>query len=115
MRIDALRPLAGRLDLDATFDHPAGGQPTGAGRMVLTGLGWGGRAVTDQLSGVVRVSGSGGSLKWNSTTSGRRLRKANHTASSASRCPRYSIDNPSRRRPAERIHMPRSASARGRD
>lgn len=54
LRIEALRPLAGRLDVEAGFT--TADTPSGAGRMVLTNLGWGGRTVTDQLIGTVRVA-----------------------------------------------------------
>jgi hypothetical protein len=57
LRSETLRPLAGRVDLDATFTQAGGRDPAGSGRLILTNLRWGRRLVTDQLVGTVRVRG----------------------------------------------------------
>jgi hypothetical protein len=55
LRMEALKPLAGRLDLDAAFDL-GGGNSGGSGALVLSSLGWGGKTVADRLGGVIRVA-----------------------------------------------------------
>jgi hypothetical protein len=49
-RSEALRPLAGRLDLNAQFN-----EGTGGGSVTLSDLAWGGKPLADRLGGTVRV------------------------------------------------------------
>ena len=67
LRIEALKPLAGRFDFDATLASV--NDLKGTGQVALTGLTWGGKPVTDRLSGavtlgngVLRMNELGGSL-----------------------------------------------------
>ncbi len=55
LRIEALKPLAGQFDLDAAVTSV--NEPKGSGQLVLTGLAWGGKPVTDRLSGAVHMGG----------------------------------------------------------
>jgi hypothetical protein len=54
-RMDSLRSLGGRFDLDATFDL-SGNDSTGGGRLVFTNLAWGGKPIADQIGGGVQIA-----------------------------------------------------------
>jgi hypothetical protein len=56
LRMESLRPLAGRFDLDANFTA-GDGNPAASGRLLLSNLSWGGKPLADRFGGAATLAG----------------------------------------------------------